>query len=137
MKITTKILIGILMLTTLIPIMISKICLFDHDKAVEFFGLSSLTADLDKILFVLGGFILASCALPVLSIVRLMQRKNDGFTLAYLVGLIGILRGLLTIVNFSSESISGGRLTITPIVVGAVIVLFTFIAKKQGTFGEK
>lgn len=131
MKIFTKILIIVLGLTTLIPIMIGKLCLFDHPKALEFFNAEMLTADLEKVFFVLGGFILASAVMPVLAIIWLIKRKPQGFVLAYVVGFIALGRSLITLFNFNSHRIENVKLTTTPLVIGCIILLFTYLANRQ------
>ena len=93
-------LIAILAITSLIPLKIGILCLYDQETAVEFFALESLTNDLKKILFVLGGFILASIAMPILSIIFLIKRRAGGIILAYVVGFVAFIRGILTFFNF-------------------------------------
>jgi hypothetical protein len=131
MKSLTKILVVILAITSLIPLKVGILCLFDQSNALKFFGLELLSPDLEKILFVLGGFVLASIVMPILSIVWLIKGKTEGFTLAYIVGFIAFARGILTLINFDSYKIDGTRLTVTPIVIGFLISIVTLIASKQ------
>jgi fatty acid desaturase len=131
MKSLTKTLITILVITTLIPIFIASECLFDQARATEFFGLGTRTADIEKIFFVMGGFVLSTTVMPILSIVWLVRKKAEGFTLAYLTGLVALVRGMLTFISFRGHDIHHGALTVTPMVVGLVILLLTFAANKQ------
>jgi hypothetical protein len=131
MKSPTKILIAILAITSLIPLKVGILCLFDQSKALQFFGLESLSADLEKIFFVLGGFVLASIVMPILSILWLIKRKTEGFILAYIVGFVAFIRGILTLLNFNTHKIDDTRLTVTPLVIGFLILMLTFIASKQ------
>ena len=131
MKTDTKILIVILGITSLIPLAIGIFCLFYHAKALQFFSLEAYTNDLDKIFFILGGFVLATIVMPVLSIVWLINNKPEGYTLAFIVGFIALLRGILTLINFNSNAIDDLKLGITPIVVGLLIVMATFTASKK------
>ena len=131
MKSLTIILIAILAITSLIPLKIGILCLYDQATAVEFFALESLTNDLKKLLFVLGGFILASIAMPILSIIFLIKRRAGGIILAYVVGFVAFIRGILTFFNFNSHQIEGTRLTATPIVIGIIILMLTFMTSKQ------
>ena len=71
--------------------------------------------------------------MPVLAIFWLIKGKREGFTLAYIVGLMAFGRGVLTLINFDRNQIDEARLSVTPIVVGFVILLVTFIAAKQRT----
>lgn len=131
MKIFTKILIALLALTTLIPFMVASMCLFNQTKALEFFDAEMLSADLEKVLFVLGGFILATAILPILAIVWLIKRKTDGYVLAYVAGFIALGRGLLTLFYFNTHGIDNTKLTMTPIVIGVILLLFSYLAAKQ------
>ena len=136
MKGFTKILTVILVFTTLIPLTVGMLCLFDPPGALEFFGLKSLSGDSKKVLIVLGGFVLATTVLPILSVVWLIKGKAEGFTLAYIVGFVTLARGLLMLLNFNSNKISDATLTATPIIIGLVILLLTFFAgKQQGNLG--
>ncbi|HTE27166.1 hypothetical protein [Flavitalea sp.] len=131
MKIFTKILIGVLIVTTLIPIYIGILCLIDQSDALQFFSVKSLSADLEKLFFVLGGFMLASAVMPVLAIVWIIKRKTQGFTLAYIVGFIAFARGILTMINFNVHNIVDNKLTATPLAIGALILIITFIATRK------
>ena len=133
MKTYTKFLNVILVFTTLIPLTLGVLCLFDPPGALEFFGLKSLNSDSKKILIVLGGFVLASTILPILAVLWLIKGNAEGFTLAYLVGFIGVIRGLLMLLDFNSNNISGATLAATPIVIGLVILLLTYFASRQHT----
>jgi hypothetical protein len=105
--------------------------LFNQPKAIEFFSLESQSRDIQKILFVLGGFMLATIALPIIAIKYLLDHKSEGFTLSLVVGAIAFLRGLLTAINFSGADIVDGRLSVTPIVIGVVIIVATQLARNQ------
>jgi len=131
MKSLTKILIAILAITNLIPLKVGILCLFDQSKALQFFGLESPSTDLSKIFLVLGGFVLASIVMPILSILWLIKRKAEGFILAYVVGFVAFMRGILTLLNFNIHKIDDTWLTVTPIVIGFLILMLTFIASKQ------
>lgn len=131
MKIYTKILCVILVFTTLIPLTIGMLCLLNPPGALEFFGLKSLTSDYKKVLIIMGGFILASAVLPVLAAVWLIQGKDHGLALAYTVGFISVVRGLLMLVNFNIHDIADATISFTPIVIGVLILLITYFADKQ------
>ena len=131
MKIFTKILCVILVFTTLIPLIVGMLCLCDPPGALEFFGLKSLTSDSKKALIVLGGFVLASAVLPILAVIWLVKGKAEGITLAYIVGCIAIIRGLLMLLNFNINNTADYPVSFTPIVVGVIILLFTFFAGRQ------
>lgn len=111
--------------------------LHDHANAVEFFGLQSLSPDMEKIFLVLGAFILASMVMPVLAIVWLIKGKSEGFVLSYIVGVIAFARGVLTLINFERHGIAGARLSVTPMIVGFIILMITFIAAKQRAIKSK
>lgn len=127
MKIFTKILIVILALTSLVPLMVGISCLFNQANVLELFGIATLTPDLEKVFPVLGSFMLASVVMPILSIIWLIKRKKEGYTLAYLVGFIALIRGVLIFLNDASNT----KVMLTPIVMGSVLVLFTFLADKR------
>jgi len=131
MKSVTRILIAVLVITSLIPIKIGMLCFFDQSKALEFFGMELLSQDVEKIFFVLGGFMLASIALPVLSIVWLIRQKEEGYVLAYITGLVSFIRGALTLFNFSTHNLGETKLIATPMVIGFVIVMLTYVALNQ------
>ncbi|MFT3911521.1 MAG: hypothetical protein QM737_19005 [Ferruginibacter sp.] len=131
MKILTKLLVAMLAITSLIPVKLGMLCLFDQQGAAEFFDVKSVSPGIEKIFFVLGGFVLATLVIPVLSIIWLIKRKNEGFVLAYLTGFISLARGMLMLINFNSNKIDGTRITVTPIIIGFVILLLTFVAGKQ------
>jgi hypothetical protein len=131
MKPFTKVLLGLLVLTSLIPFYIGILCLFNQPKAIEFFTLESQSRDIQKILFVLGGFMLATIVLPIIAIKYLVDNKSEGFTLSLVVGAIALLRGLLTAINFSGADIVDGRLSVTPIVIGVLIIVATLLARNQ------
>jgi hypothetical protein len=131
MKPLTKVLVALLVLTTLIPFYIGILCLFNQPKAIEFFSLESQSRDIQKILFVLGGFMLATIVLPIIAIKYLVGHKSEGFVLSLVVGAIALLRGLLTAINFTSADIVDGRLSVTPIVIGVVIIAATLTARSQ------
>ena len=131
MRSLTKILIAILLITSLIPVAVAVFCLFDHTKALEFFGLQIRSADLEKIFFVLAGFVLSTVVIPVLAVIWLIKGRPGGITLAYLAGFIALARGILTLIKFNSHNIHDTKLSATPIAIGLLILLLTFIASRQ------
>ena len=131
MKTSTKILIGILIITTLIPVLVGVYCLFDQPQALQFFGLKEISPDLEKVFFVLGGFMLGSVVMPILAIVWLTKGKREGYVLAYMVGFIGFVRGILTLVNFNMYEIDEAKLFVTPLVIGLLIMALTFAASRN------
>ena len=131
MKGPTKILNVILVFTTLIPLTVGMLCLFDPPGALEFFGLKSLNIESKKVLIVLGGFVLATAVLPIVAVVWLIKGKEEGYTMAYIVGVIGMARGILMLPVIDLHDISDATLALTPIVIGCIIVLLTFIAGRQ------
>ena len=133
MKIFTKILCVILVFTTLIPLIVGMLCLCDPPGALEFFGLKSLTSESKKVLIVLGGFVLASAVLPIIAVIWLIKGKAEGITMAYIVGCIGVIRGLLMLLEFNINNSADATLSFTPIVIGVIILLFTFFAGRQHT----
>ena len=131
MKSFTKVLIAILILTSLVPIMVGISCFFNKESVLELFGVAALTADLEKVFPVLGSFMLASVAMPILAIAWLIKRKDEGYVLAYLVGFVTFARGILIFLDFNSHQIEGTKLTLTPLVMGVLILLATFFASRQ------
>jgi hypothetical protein len=131
MKGFTKILIAVLLITTLIPICIGILCLFDQPGALQFFSLDFLSPESEKLLFVLGGFMLATAVLPILAIVWLSKQKPGGFTLAYIVGFIAFGRGVMTMGNFYRQDVVDTKLIATPLAIGALVLIITLIASRQ------
>ena len=76
MKNLTRILIVILAVTTLVPVKIGLMCLFDHASALEFFKINAITPGMEKLFTVMGGFILATTAIPLYSIYLLIKKST-------------------------------------------------------------
>ena len=131
MKATTKTLILFLSLTSLILLKIGAQCLFSQNNALQFFGVESMNADLEKIFIVFGGFIWATLAVQILTIIWLGKGKDEGYTLSFLVGIFTIGRALLNLVLFNSHQIIDSRLSIVPGVIGVIIIILTILAKRQ------
>ncbi len=130
MKPITKILIVVLSITALVPLKLAILCLFSQADALEFFNMEKTSPDIEKLLIILGGLVLAMLVLHVMTITWLLKRKTEGFALSYLSGGINLGRGLLMMFLFNANGISDTRLYAAPGVIGAVIILLTIFAKK-------
>jgi len=130
----TKLLIGVLGLTALIPIKLGLICLFSQTNALEFFVMQTLTPDSQKLLIVLGCFVLATVVIQVLALTWLFKGRTEGFSLSIFVGLINIGRGILMFFLLETQSSNDLRISVAPIVIGTIILILTIIASKKQKF---
>jgi hypothetical protein len=129
MKFLTKIVIAVLIVTALVPLKMGLLCLFQPGQAAVFFNLAQLSADVEKLLAVLGCFILATAAFQVLAITWLIMGNSHGFSLSAVVGVISVGRGIMMCIllqNSSNLSFSA-----FPLVFGTLILTLTLIAGKQ------
>lgn len=137
MKSLTKILILVLLITSFIPLKLGILCIFSQIDALDFFSIQSIgteqfvSPDQSKLFAVLGSFVLGLLVFQILTISWLLKEKMEGYTLAYFVGGITIGRGLLMLMTFDLYDISDTRIVASSTIIGAVILLVTFVAKKQ------
>ena len=131
MKLFTKTLILFLGLTVLIPAKLGLLCLFGTTDALAFFSLQSLHPDAGKLLVVLGGFVLAMVVFQLLAIIWLIKAKAEGFVISTAIGIISIGRGLLMLALLPSHTTNDMRISISPIVIGAFILILTAVAIRK------
>lgn len=131
MKLITKALIAILLLTAFIPTKIGMLCLFSPEKAVAFFGLQELNPDIEKLLLILGCFVLTVVAFQVVAVIWLLKGKQNAISLSALVGVISIGRGILAFILFNSHNINDTRISMVPVVIGTLILVLSIVASKQ------
>lgn len=136
MKPITKILIVILCLITLIPIKWGMFCWFSQSDTCGFFGLKTLNPDIEKLFFLLGGFVLGSFALitavfQILAIVWIYKGKAEGFFFSTLVGCISIVRGIVMFTLLEPNATNDIRMSALPIIVGSVIIVLTVVASRK------
>ncbi|MEP7196057.1 MAG: hypothetical protein ABI851_06015 [Saprospiraceae bacterium] len=122
---------ALLKFSAFIPIKLAWLCLFNQKGGIEFFNLSALTPDLEKLFIVLGGFISAILVIQILCIIWIYQRKIEAYTLSLFIGSITIGRGLMMLVFFHIHHISEIIIILTPILIGMLILVLTLIARKD------
>lgn len=132
MRTITRILILILVFTALVPIKLGVQCLFSPSDALAFFNIPLNDPGLitEKLLIVLGGYVLAMVTVQILAIVWLIQKKPAGFTLSFLLGILSIGRGLIIMGLFGLGDSLEMRISLSPIVFGILIMVFSLVARK-------
>ena len=131
MKPVTKILIGILVLITLVPLRLGLSSWFDQSAMCEFFGFEGNTPDLDKLFVITGGFVLMLAIFQILAIFWIIKGKAEGFFMAALVGYTSILRGVITLALLGIESNIYIVISVIPIVVGLLIAILANWAREK------
>jgi len=129
MKTITKVLIGVLGITSLVPIKLGWICLFNHSGAAEFFAITTLTPDVERLFTVLGCFVLATVVVQLLALVWIVRQYAYGFSLAMIVGIISMGRGACMLFLFGMQDSNSTRISTAPLVIGAFILILSVIAR--------
>lgn len=131
MKPVTKILIGILLLITLIPIRLGLQSWFGQASLSEFFGFATPTPDLEKLFIVTGGFVLTLAVFQILAIMWLVKGKKDGFILAAIVGYTSIIRGIIMFFLLGMKTTNDIVISVIPIVIGLLIAVLANLAREK------
>jgi hypothetical protein len=129
MKLITKILVAVLIITAIVPIKMGTLCLFQQAQALEFFNLLQLSSDVEKLLVVLGCFIMATVIFQILAIVWLVRGNTEGFSLSAVVGIISIGRGVMMCILLQNSTHI--RMSAIPMVFGSIILVLALIAARQ------
>lgn len=131
MKLITKVLITVLIISGLMPLMSCIFAGFNQSMLFDMFGLSSeLTPDMEKVLIIVGAAISTSALFQFLAASWLIKRKQEGYALAQWVGYSLILVGLYMLVFFSMHGI-GAAFYAIDLVKGALIVTLAVLGKKK------
>ena len=129
MKLTVKLLLAVLVITAIVPVTMGIFCLFRQAQALKFFNLAQLSTDVEKLLVVLGCFILATAIFQLLAIFWLIKGKVEGFSLSGIVGIVSIGRGIMLFILLQNSSNIG--LSALPMVFGGLILLLALLAIRQ------
>lgn len=131
MKILNILLLVLLLLTCIVPLKIAWLCIGDHTAAKEFFGLSTVDANTDKLMYVMSGFIIGSAAFQVLTIMLVWQRKMFGYNLAILCGALMVLRAKLNWFMIGIDGAAMKRIVLVPGFLGLLIIIMAWVLRAQ------
>jgi len=133
MKTMTKILVAALVITSIIPFMMSMLCLFNHEAALQFFVMTSLNADLQQAFLLLGGFALTFTVFPMMAVIWLSSGKREGLILSYVVSAVYLFRGALMFVTFSTYGMKSYTIPFVAMGIGILLLLLSLMSSREIT----
>ena len=129
----SKILIAVLILSGIMPLMVSYFAVFNHQKIMEMFHLTAAsTPDVEKSTGIIGSAYVFAAIIQFLAAIWIWKRKDEGYALSLWVSYMLIGAGLYMFIFFRLHHFSDSYYLVD-VVKGVIIVTLTLLAKSKTT----
>jgi hypothetical protein len=131
MKLTNKILIAVLLLSSLMPLSAGIMAFVDGNKFLEMFKVTPVDG-MAPLLIIISVCFLSFFILQLAAAILLIRKHPGGRSLAIIGGWCIALSGLGLLIGFSKINFDGAQFGIIDTVKGGLILVLAYLSKEKG-----
>jgi uncharacterized membrane protein HdeD (DUF308 family) len=130
MKLTSQILIIVILICGLMPLYVGYLSFTDPNKALEMFHIAPMPG-MEMIVVIMGICFISFAILYIFDAYLLFKRRHAGKQLAIILGFVSVMSGVIMYIKFSQLHIDGGAsLAYVDMAKGVIIILLASMAKE-------